>query len=88
MNQNKERITEELLALWAEYKRICDRFKYVTLWGMESRVPQHLLYRYPRNNELFHLLTAFVEETYDKAPRTCAYVTIAAVALWGISSLL
>ena len=81
MNQNLERVRDELQALKAEYLSICARFKYVTLPFMKSRVPPEELYKYPRNNEFFHLLTAFVEEFYDKAPRVAAYRDICVLVL-------
>ena len=77
IEKNKERVATELKALWVEYKAIAGRFKYVTLWGMKTRVPvgkQGM--GHPTNNELLHLLTAFVEELADQAPRTTAYLII------------
>ena len=71
--KNTERVTAELRALGREYLVIIKRFRWVTLPGMESRSPAGE----PRNNGVFHLLTAFIEELYDQAPRTCAYITIA-----------
>lgn len=68
-----------------EYISLVDRFKYVTLWGMKTRVPlgQQGM-GYPTNNELFHLLTAFVEELFQKAPRVCAYMTEIAMGAYFI----
>ena len=79
--KNLERVKEELKALGTEYRSILARFKYVTLFGMKSRVPQEERYKYPRNNEFFHLLTAFIEEFYDKAPRVAAYRDICVLVL-------
>jgi hypothetical protein len=78
LKKNLERVTLELRDVKSEYYTICRRFKYVTLPGMKSRVPQNkagtgLPHSFPTNNEVFHLLTAFVEEFYDKAPRVAAY---------------
>lgn len=88
INRNRIRLKHEAWALLAEYKVIFGRFRYVTLLGMKSRVPQHRVNDgYPDNNELFHLLTAFMEEFYDKAPRMAAYRDIVLIALacaWGL----
>ena len=81
MNQNVERVKEELVSLKNEYLSIIKRFKYVTLAFMKSRVPPSELHKDPRNNELFHLLTAFVEEWYDQAPRVNAYLFITTVMI-------
>ena len=84
MGNNADRVKEELKALGAEYKSILERFKYVTLPFMKTRVPQSKQDEgFPDNNELFHLLTAFIEELFDQAPRCCAYVTIAGLLGWG-----
>lgn len=78
LKKNMERVTSELSDVKDEYGTIIRRFKYVTLPGMKSRVPVNkegtgLPHSFPTNNEVFHLLTAFVEEFYDKAPRVAAY---------------
>ena len=33
-------------------------------------------------NNVFHILTNFIEETYDKLPRTLTYLTIIAIPAW------
>jgi predicted TIM-barrel enzyme len=81
--KNMERVQDELKALAAEYKSIIKRFRYVTLIGMKSRVPLSKQgMGYPDNNELLHLLTAFVEETFQKAPRVSAYVFIVCLTFY------
>jgi hypothetical protein len=86
VTKNLERIKTELKALREEYTFIASRFRYVTLPGMKSRVPQGKRgMGYPDNNELFHLLVACIEEFYDKAPRVAAYrdiIVAAAVAAY------
>lgn len=88
MSKNLLRLKHEAWALLAEYKVIFGRLRYVTLIGMKSRVPQHRVNDgYPDNNDLFHLLTAFIKEFYDKAPRMAAYRDITLIVLvsaWGI----
>lgn len=77
---NLARIKSELAELCEEYHFILRRFRYVTLVGMKSRVPMAMQgMGFPDNNELFHLLTAFVEEFYDKAPRIAAYRDITVI---------
>ena len=82
--KNIERVQYELLKLYAEYRSILRRFQWVTLPGMKSRSPAGE----PDNNELFHLLTAFVEELFDQAPRTCAYLVQASLVVWAIISFI
>lgn len=90
INRNLLRLKHEAWALLDEYKSIIGRFRYVTLIGMKSRVPAELVAQgHPDNNELFHLLTAFIEEFYDKAPRMAAYRDIAlivAAGAWAVFS--
>lgn len=39
--KNLERVKSELSDLMVEYSTILDRFRYVTLFGMKTRVPLH-----------------------------------------------
>ena len=82
--KNLERVQYELLKLYAEYRSILRRFQWVTLPGMKSRAPAGE----PDNNGIFHLLTAFVEELFDQAPRTCAYLVQASLAVWAAVSFI
>jgi hypothetical protein len=86
--KNLERVKRELEALAAEYLAIFGRFRYVTLPFMKTRVPDRLIRQgYPDNNEIYHLLTAFVEELFDQAPRVCAYVAETLLAIYVIRLL-
>ena len=88
MNQNIERLQEELKALGREYRSIIKRFKYVTLPFMKTRVPQDKQDKgFPDNNEVFHLLTAFIEEFFDQCPRLCTYLTITGLSYGAAFSL-
>jgi hypothetical protein len=80
ISKNVERVQYELLKLYAEYRSILRRFQWVTLPFMKSRAPAGE----PSNNELFHLLTAFLEELFDQAPRTSAYLVQASLVAWAI----
>tara|TARA_R110000803_G_scaffold37627_1_gene81173 strand:- start:191 stop:478 length:288 start_codon:yes stop_codon:yes gene_type:complete len=82
--KNLERVQYELIKLYAEYRSIIRRFQWVTLPGMKSRSPAGE----PDNNELFHLLTAFVEELFDQAPRTCAYLAQTSLVAWAVISFI
>ena len=82
LSKNLERIQYELIKLYAEYRTIIRRFQWVTLPGMKSRAPAGE----PDNNGIFHLLTAFVEELFDQAPRTCAYLVQASLVVWAVVS--
>lgn len=82
VSKNLEKVQYELLKLYAEYRSILRRFQWVTLPFMKSRAPAGE----PDNNELFHLLTAFVEELFDQAPRTCAYLVQGALVVWAVVS--
>jgi hypothetical protein len=90
INKNLLRLKRESWALLDEYKTLFGRLRYVTLIGMKSRVPAELVAQgHPDNNELFHLLTAFIEEFYDKAPRMAAYrdITLIVIACaWAVFS--
>jgi len=37
------------------------------------------------NTNVFHVLTNFIEETYDKLPRTLTYLTIVSVLSYGVA---
>tara|TARA_R110000803_G_scaffold54585_2_gene111317 strand:- start:68 stop:352 length:285 start_codon:yes stop_codon:yes gene_type:complete len=82
IKKNFKKVQYELIYLYAEYRSIIRRFQWVTLPFMKSRAPVGE----PDNNELFHLLTAFVEELFDQAPRTCAYLVQAALVVWAVVS--
>lgn len=82
--KNVERVQYELLKLYAEYRSILRRFQWMTLPGMKSRSP----IGEPDNNGIFHLLTAFVEELFDQAPRTSAYLVQTGLVVWAIVSII
>ena len=82
VSKNLEKVHYELLKLYAEYRSILRRFQWVTLPFMKSRAPAGE----PDNNSVLHLLTAFVEELFDQAPRTCAYLVQAALVVWAAVS--
>jgi hypothetical protein len=82
-----EQVQGELRDLWDEYVAIVGRFKYMTLPFMKSRVPVNWRFKYPEDNNILRLVTAFIEELFDKAPRTCAYLVETALIIWVIRVL-
>lgn len=74
--KNREVIKGEWSNWWIEMKDNTSRFRYSGIINNGTRAPTG-----ETNNNVFHLLTNYVSETYRALPRTLTYITMAVIVV-------
>ena len=77
IKKNIEVVKTELFNWWIQMQNNTHRFKYAGVINKGTRAPTG-----ETNNNVFHLLTNYVSETYRALPRTLTYITILLISIY------
>jgi len=76
MSKNVSVVRGELRNWWQEMKNNTARFRYAGVINKGSRAPTG-----ETNNNVFHLLTNYISESYRALPRTMTYATLVVIVV-------